>query len=112
MAQSEANMQKILNAMQMMDRNQLMQLNRELIEILKNRRRREAFRMMQELDKGDAVKIRVGIKPKYLIGVTGTVTAIRSTKVEFRPDPQFIGNGRYLNGGPIIVPANCLELIP
>jgi hypothetical protein len=68
-----------------------------------------------EMVAGTRVKITEGIRPHYLVGITGTVStrpARRAGDVQVDVDPACVGQmGKYGRGGSVGVPANCLARI-
>ena len=66
------------------DEQDLLRLNKALVRRLRELRRQKASTMAAPLKIGDPVIIR-GIKPRYLDGVRGTITAIPTT---FRGKPR------------------------
>lgn len=61
---------------------------------------------MASIDEGDTVRFK-DIRPKYMIGKTGKVVGKRRTKLLVTLDKP---EGRF-SGGPITVPASCVELV-
>jgi len=81
----------------------------ELADVIRERRSQLSRRSFFEFKVGDRVRFNHTVKPYYLIGVTGTITSKKQTKLVFTPDPsQMLGRFR---GGPITTPPSLLERV-
>jgi ribosomal protein L21E len=76
----------------------------DLYEAISARRKRIARDLFHDLRVGDTVQINEHIKPKYMVGQTGTVVDKRQSKVEVEFDRPM---GRF--GQRVICPVTSLK---
>jgi preprotein translocase subunit YajC len=80
----------------------------EYMQLRHNALRRKAnIEAMEVLQEGDHIKL-TNIKPKYLVGLTGTISKRRQTKFEVLLDQEVYRAGRKTKF--LVVPAQCLRL--
>jgi len=86
----------------------LLKLNRRIVDEIKLRRRQAAIRIKGELEVGSLCKL-VNCRPQYMLGATVEVTEIKQTKAvcNIIDGPSF--RGKYRTG--ITYPITCLEPI-
>lgn len=110
MALKQETIDKMVKLMRSANEEQLMLLNTFLVSELKSQRRLRAVQTRQQMASGTRVRIVQGIKPRYLAGLTGTVTSFKGDSVEIRLDCGPIN--RFRTGTVIFRNASALEVLP
>lgn len=107
---SDVNVDEVCALVRQMDAKQCRRVNAEVVERIKYLRRVETRKVAATLEKGTRVKVVRGIKPQYMIGVTGRVLRVLQTKVEVELDPgQYLG--RFQGAATLRIPISCLKTL-
>lgn len=86
----------------------LLKLNRQVVDEIKLRRRQEAIRIKGEIEVGSLGTLH-NVRPQYMIGATVEITEIKQTKAVCNIVEGRSFRGRYRTG--ITLPLNCITPI-
>lgn len=102
------NVDEVCALIRNMDAASVRRVNAECVERIKYLRGVEARRVAATLERGTRVRVKPGIKPKYMVGLRGKIVNVLQTKAEVEFD-EGQDTGRF--GRFVRVPISCLTVI-